>query len=153
MSTTKLTRHIDAPRERVYAALIDPEQLVRWKVPDGMTMQVHEFDGREGGRYRISLTYDDPARAGKSAGHTDTYHGHFASLVPNERVVETVEFETDDPAMQGEMTTTITLADAPGGGTNLSAVHDGLPRGVKPEDNDTGWRMAIDKLAKLVQHA
>jgi hypothetical protein len=61
-----------------------------------------------------------------------------------------MEFETEDPAMRGEMRVTYTLADA-GGGTDLFAVHDQLPPGVSPADNETGWRMALDKLAALVE--
>jgi len=60
------------------------------------------------------------------------------------------EFETDDPALPGEMTITITLTDARGD-TNLVAVHDGLPRGVSPADNEIGWRMALAKLATFVE--
>ena len=41
-------------------------------VPDGMTSQVHEFDAREGGAFRISLTYDTPTGIGKTTAHTDT---------------------------------------------------------------------------------
>jgi uncharacterized protein YndB with AHSA1/START domain len=70
--------------------------------------------------------------------------------VPDEEVVEVDEFETDDPALRGEMTITITLADA-GGGTDLVAVHDGLPDGVPPADNETGWRLSLDRLAGLVE--
>ncbi len=51
-----------------------------------MTSHVHEFDPREGGSFRISLTYDAPGSTGKSAPHTDTYHGHFARLVPDEHI-------------------------------------------------------------------
>ncbi len=69
-----------------------------------MTAEVHEFDAREGGAIRVSLTYEAPDRTGKTHGHTDTYRGRFVTLVPNELVVEADEFETDDPALQGEMT-------------------------------------------------
>jgi hypothetical protein len=61
-----------------------------------------------------------------------------------------LEFETTDPAMQGEMTITTTLTDADGG-TEILAVHDGLPRGVSPADNETGWRMSLTKLATFVE--
>jgi uncharacterized protein YndB with AHSA1/START domain len=71
-------------------------------------------------------------------------------LVPNERVVEVVEFETADPALRGEMTITITLTDADGG-TEVLAVHDGLPHGVPPADNEAGWRSSLAKLAALVE--
>jgi hypothetical protein len=45
-----------------------------------MTSHVHVFDAREGGLFRISLTYDEPAGTGKTTTHTDTYHGRFLKL-------------------------------------------------------------------------
>jgi uncharacterized protein YndB with AHSA1/START domain len=135
----------------VYAAFLDGEALPQWKVPREMTMQVHSFDGREGGTYRISLTYTAPDRAGKTTAHTDTYHGRFVRLVPGELVVEMQEFETADPSLTGAMTSTVTLADADDGGTDLVAVHDGVPDGVRPEDNELGWRESLDRLAELVE--
>ena len=60
------------------------------------------------------------------------------------------EFETDDPAMQGEMTIIITLVEADGG-TELLAVHEGLPPGVSASANEFGWSMALAKLAALVE--
>jgi uncharacterized protein YndB with AHSA1/START domain len=134
----------------VYRALLDRHAIAKWKVPDGMTSHVHEFDAREGGAIRISLTYDEPTGTGKTTSHTDTYHGRFVKLLANEQVVEVDEFETTDPAQRGEMTITITLADVDGG-TDLIAVHEGLPRGVSPADNETGWQMALAKLAALVE--
>ena len=145
-----MTRHIRAPRSAVYRALLDPRAIVQWKVPDGMAAELHEFEPREGGAIRMSLTYEAPENAGKTTAHTDTYHGRFTRLVPNEQVVEVDEFETTDPTLQGAMTITITLADARGG-TDLVATHEGLPRGVSAADNETGWRMALDKLAALVE--
>ena len=150
MPSTYISRHINAPRAIVYRALLDPQAIVRWRVPDGMTAQVHEFDAREGGSIRVSLTYNEPTATGKTGSHTDTYHGRFVELVKDERVVEVDEFETTDPAMRGEMTITFTLADAHGG-TDLHAVHEGLPRGVPAADNQTGWQMALAKLAALVE--
>ncbi len=150
VSSTRITRHIDAPRTVVYRALLDARSIETWRVPDGMTSQVHEFDAREGGAFRISLTYDAPTGKGKTAAQTDTYHGRFVKLVPNEQVVEVDEFETTDPAMLGEMTITTTLADADGG-TDVVVVYEGLPRGVSVADNETGTRIALAKLAALVE--
>jgi uncharacterized protein YndB with AHSA1/START domain len=118
--------------------------------PTGMTSQVHAFDAREGGSFRISLTYDAPTRTGKTTAHTDTYHGRFVKLVTNEQVVEVVEFETTDPGLQGEMTITISLTDADGG-TDILGAHEGLPRGISTADNEAGWREAFAKLAALVE--
>ena len=150
MTSLQIRRHIQAPRAAVYAALIDAKAVVKWKVPDGMTSQVHAFDAREGGSFRISLTYDAPSGTGKTTAHTDTYHGRFIKLVPNEQVIEAMEFETDDPALRGEMTITITLADADDG-TDLLAVHESLPPGLSSADNEAGWRSSLGKLAALVE--
>jgi uncharacterized protein YndB with AHSA1/START domain len=151
MSTTRVTRHIGAPREAVYRALLDGGAVQQWMVPDGMTSRVHEFDARVGGTFRISLTYDAPTSAGKTDAQTDTFHGRFVELVPNTRVVQVVEFETDDPKLQGESTERFVLEDADGGGTILTGTHENVPPGINPADNDLGWRMSIDKLARLVE--
>ena len=150
MTSTTVEQHIRAPRSHVYRALLDPDAIVRWRVPEGMTCKVHRFEPREGGALRISLTYDAPTDAGKTSAQTDTYHGVFAKLVPDEQVVEVDEFETDNPALKGPMRITFTLVDARGG-TDLVATHDDLPSGVAAADNVTGWKMALEKLAALVE--
>ncbi|HBY98299.1 MAG TPA: polyketide cyclase [Chloroflexi bacterium] len=149
-NSTRISHRMNAPRAVVYHALLDARAVATWMVPTGMTSHVHAFDPREGGAFRISLTYDAPTGVGKTTAHTDTYHGRFVKLVPNERVVEVVEFETADPAVRGEMTITITLADADGG-TEVLAVHDGLPPGLSTADNEAGWRSSLAKLAALVE--
>ena len=111
---------------------------------------MHELDAREGGRLRVSLTYRSPDATGKTSAHTDTYTGRFDRLVPGELVVETDEFETDDPAMAGPMTSTIALSDAEGGAPSSVAVHTGLPPGVRPADNVAGWTEALDRLEALL---
>jgi len=150
VSSTRINVRVKAPRAVVYRALLDAQAVATWMVPTGMTSRVHAFDPREGGAFRISLTYDAPTAIGKTSAHTDTYHGRFVKLVPDEQVVEVVEFETTDPALRGEMTITIALADADGG-TEIMAVHDGLPPGVPPADNEAGWRSSLAKLAALVE--
>src|SRR5262250_1011337 len=103
-ASTRLSQQVNAPRANVYRALLDARAVATWMVPTGMTSRVHAFDAREGGSFRISLTYDEPTGTGKTTAHTDTFHGRFVKLVANELVVEVVEFETADPALRGEMT-------------------------------------------------
>ena len=153
MYSTRVSALVSAPPSAVYRALVDPASIARWRVPDGMTAAVHEFDAREGGRFRVSLTYEPTATdgsRGKTTGRTDTYHGHFVSLVPERQVVEVTEFETDDPALRGEMrmTTTLTPTEA---GTEVVIVHEGVPDAVPAADNEAGTRMALAKLARMLQ--
>jgi uncharacterized protein YndB with AHSA1/START domain len=85
MSSTRISCHIKAPRAAVYRALLDARAVAKWKAPDGMSCHVHAFDGREGGSFRVSHTYDAPTGTGKTTAHTDTYHGRFVKLVRTSR--------------------------------------------------------------------
>ncbi|MDQ0994567.1 SRPBCC domain-containing protein [Streptomyces sp. V3I7] len=152
MYTTRTTRRVRASAASVYRALVDPDAVAAWRVPDGMTAHVHAFDARTGGAFRVSLVYDDPDRPGKSGGRTDTYRGHFVRLVPDQLVVEEIEFETDDDALRGTTTMTTSLVETHGG-TEVVIVHDGLPDEIPRADNELGTRMALGKLARLVEGA
>ena len=150
--STRVSRIIKAPRKKIYEAFLNPQAVASWFAPDTMRVHVHSFDPREGGTFRISLTYNNPedSQRGKSAADTDTYHGRFVKLVPCEKIVEVIEFESQEPGFAGEMTMTVTLADVEGG-TALSLLHENVPVGVRPEDNEAGSRQSLAKLAALVE--
>jgi uncharacterized protein YndB with AHSA1/START domain len=84
-ASTRVSRIIKVPRRAVYKACLDPDAVASWRVPDNMTARVHVFDAREGGTYRMSLTYQDPAPSpvGKTSEDTDTFQGRFVELVPD----------------------------------------------------------------------
>jgi len=119
-------------------------------VPAGVTGHVHAFEPREGGALRITLTADAPAGADQTTVDIDTLSGRFVKLVTNEQVVQVLEWETTELALRGEMKITITLHDADGG-TEVVVVHDNLPPGLPPANNEAGWRSSLAKLAALVE--
>jgi uncharacterized protein YndB with AHSA1/START domain len=146
---TKVLQFIKAPRAEVYRACLDPALIVRWRVPDIMTAEVHGFDAREGSGYRMSLTYRDPAGpAGKTTDSTDSFTGRFVELIPDRKIVEAINFETDEPALEGEMTVTTSLRDVDGG-TEVTMIFENIPPGVRPEDNDLGTQQSLKQLAAL----
>jgi uncharacterized protein YndB with AHSA1/START domain len=49
------TRVFNAPRELVFQAWTDPDQLVQWWGPKGFTNTFHEFDMRPGGIWRFVM--------------------------------------------------------------------------------------------------
>jgi len=151
-ASTRVSRILHAPREAIYRACLDPDAVASWRVPDGMTARVHAFDAREGGAYRISLTYDSPAESpvGKTTDDTDTFEGAFVELVPDEKVVELIRFESPDPAFAGEMRMTTSLADTPDG-TEVTILCEDIPPGIRPEDNELGCRLSLRNLARLVE--
>ncbi len=150
--STQVSRIIKAPRHKVYQAFLDPAAVAAWLAPENMRAKVHTFDPREGGQFRISLTYQKPEDSprGKTTGDTDTYHGRFVKLVPDEMIVEVIEFESPEPEFAGEMRMTVKLADVDGG-TEVSLLYENVPAGIRPEDNAAGSRQSLQKLAALVE--
>ena len=64
MPTQRISRRIKAPRAAVYRALLDPQAIAAWRVPDGMTSHVHAFEPRAGGCFRVSLSYEAAGATG-----------------------------------------------------------------------------------------
>ena len=91
---------------------------------DGMTGRFERFDARPGGSYRMVLTYADATGAsGKATADSDIVEARFVDIVPGVRVVQAVDFVSDDPAYAGTMIMTweVTAVEA---GTRV----DILPR-------------------------
>lgn len=149
---SEVSRIINAPRSKVYQAFLDPLVVTEWLVPDNMQAHVHVFEPRQGGRFRISLKYLNPEDSlrGKTSGDTDTYQGQFVALVPGERIVEAIEFESQDPGIAGVIRMTVSLVDV-GGGTRVSLLFENIPAGIRPEDNEEGSRQSLKKLADLLE--
>jgi uncharacterized protein YndB with AHSA1/START domain len=150
---TRTARVIDAPRDVIYHAFVDPGALERWMAPDDMTATVLAYDGRAGGGYTMSLTYpaSEPGQPGKSSDREDRYTARFVELSPPARIVEGITFDTADPAFTGEMTMTVTLDEATGG-TEVTILFENIPPGIRPEDNDAGTRSSLAKLAQYVEN-
>ncbi|MDF1504354.1 GNAT family N-acetyltransferase [Roseisolibacter sp. H3M3-2] len=148
------SRLVHADAETVWRAFVDPDALVAWLPPDGMTGRMHAFDARAGGGYEMSLFYPDdvPDAPGKTAAREDRVRVRFVAVEPPRRLVEAVRFVSDDPAFGGEMTLTVTLEPA-SGGTVVTLGFDDLPPGLRPEDNDAGARASLAQLARRVEAA
>ena len=146
---TRASRIIKAAPESLYAAFMDPTALVAWLPPAGMTGELHWFDARVGGGYRMTLRYppDERSQHGKTAEGEDVVEVRFIELAPPRRIVEAVAFVGAGPAFQGEMTITVTLHPAPGG-TEVAFLCENLPPGLRPQDNEAGSRLSLEQLAR-----
>ena len=145
------SRQIAAPTDAIYRALTDPQARIQWLPPQGMTAQLERYDLRVGGGYRMVLTLADPSSgAGKTTADSDVVEGTFVELVEGERVVETTEFESDDPAFAGTMTMTWQLTPV-AEGTEVSIVATGVPTGIDPADHATGMQSSLANLAAYVE--
>jgi uncharacterized protein YndB with AHSA1/START domain len=150
--TDTASRIIRASPQTIYRALIDPAAIVRWRPPTGMKAHVYAFDARVGGTFRMSFSYTDANHdvRGKTSEDADVFEGRFLELVPDERVVELIEFESDDPASAGSMTVTTSLR-AVDDGTEVTIRCENVPEGIRPEDHAVGMASTLDNLASFTE--
>ena len=78
-----IERDVDAPRELVHRAFLEPELVVQWLGPRKYRMTIDKWDGRAGGEYR----YVHGNEEGEFA-----FHGVFHSM-DIDNMVQTFEFE------------------------------------------------------------
>ena len=150
--TDSASRVILASPETIYRAFLDPEALATWRPQEGMKCQIYEFDPRRGGAFRTSFGYTDtnyPVR-GETSEHADVFKGRFLELVPNRRIVELVEFESDDPTFADAMTITTTLAPE-SGCTEITILCENLPIGIQPGDHYKGMTSTLMNLAAFTE--
>lgn len=149
---TRTSRTIKAEPDALYHAFVDPEALIQWLPPGEMTGEIHHFDARIGGGYRMSLFYpsSDRAHRGKTSEHEDSVTVRFVELVPGVKIVEAVTFDSLDPAFSGEMRMEVTFEPIEGG-TDVTIVCSNIPAGIVPEDNDRGAAESLQKLANYIE--
>jgi uncharacterized protein YndB with AHSA1/START domain len=142
---------VSAGPDAIYGAFADPAALVQWLPPGDMTGRVLEYDFREGGRYRIELTYGAgvPGMAGKTTARTDVTTGRFLSLESGKRIVQSVEFQSTDAAFAGEMIMTWRFEAAPAG-TLVTITAEKVPSGISKADHDAGLRGSLENLARYL---
>ena len=149
--TDRASRFIDAPVAQVFNALVDRDALETWLPPDGMTARFEQFDATPGGSYRLVLTYVDPTDArGKSSADSDIVEARYVDIVPNDRVVQAVDFVSDDPDFAGTMTMTWAVR-AVDGGTHVEITADDVPDGISAEDHSAGLTSSLSNLARYVE--
>jgi uncharacterized protein YndB with AHSA1/START domain len=143
-----VTQEVSGSPACVYAALTDPIALASWLPPDGMSAQVEHFDARPGGGYRMVLRYHDPAASpGKTGEGSDVVEVRFVELVPGERLVEAIDFVSDDDAYAGTMTMTWSIT-ARRGGCLVELRADDVPPGISEADHLEGMRSSLHHLAR-----
>lgn len=143
-------RLIRAAPDVIYRALIEPQAVASWRPPLGMRGEVLAFDAREGGTFRMAFIYEDEGGHGKTTENADVFEGRFAELVPGRRVVELVEFESDDPAFAGIMRIVTTLEPVEGG-TRVAVSCENVPRGISEDEHREGIASSLENLAAFIE--
>ncbi|GLY31987.1 SRPBCC domain-containing protein [Kineosporia sp. NBRC 101731] len=146
--TDVATRTVAAPPEKVFAAFIGQAALQAWLPPAGSTGRFRHFDLRTGGSYQLVLTFENAP--GKTTGNTDVVDARIVEVVDGVRLVQAVDFESEDPAFAGTMLMTWQVCAAEGG-SEVEIRADDVPDGISAEDHATGLASSLDQLATYVE--
>ena len=139
----ELTRVFDAPRELVFKTMTDPTLIPQWWGPRKYKTVVDKMDVRVGGKWRFGNIAAD--------GGEHWFNGEFREIVPNERVVQTFEYEP----LPGHISVdTLTLEDL-GEGRTLMRVRSAFgskedAEGMIQSGMEAGARETYDRLEELL---
>ena len=141
----RLIRIYDAPREAVFKAWTDPEQVARWWGPKMFTAPVCEVDARVGGKFRIVMRGPD--------GSEYPMRGEFHEVVAPERLTFTnIAVDDEDRPIIDGFTTVLFAVE--GSKTRLTVIARG--KAVAPaaiqylQGMEAGWSQSLDKLAEFL---
>jgi uncharacterized protein YndB with AHSA1/START domain len=152
MQTTQNSRIIKASPEKVFQALTDPKAIEVWQVPGEMTGKVHNYNFKVGGGYEMSLFYPETEdkMKGKTNDKEDRFTSTFVEIIPNKKIVETISFQSEDPAFKEKMTSEVRLEPI-NDSTKITFTFTNIPKGIKLEDNEAGTISSLKKLADCVE--
>lgn len=150
--TDSASRVIKAPPEKIYQAFLDPIAIAAWRPPNGMKCEIYEFNPHKGGGYRMSFGYtsDNHEVRGKTTEHADVFTGCFVELVPGKKIVESIKFESGDPAFADNMIITTTLEPVDSG-TKVTFTATNVPEAIRPGDHQKGMTSTLENLAEFTE--
>jgi uncharacterized protein YndB with AHSA1/START domain len=137
--TVRLFRVVQAPTQRVFEAMIEPEQVAEWWGPDGFTCPEVTLDLRVGGAYRIAMQPPD--------GELFHLTGTYIAVEPPSHLAYTFRWEPPDPDDR-ENVARIALRDRDGA-TEVALTHGPFATEARRELHEAGW---TDTLARLAGH-
>jgi uncharacterized protein YndB with AHSA1/START domain len=142
---------IRASASTIYQAFATPDAMETWLPPQGMAGTLLAFAFREGGVYRMRLTYNESQHTpGKTSEDSDEVQVRFVKLVPNERIEQAVIFNSENSTFSGEMRITWTLESAQEGTLVMVRCED-VPDGIRPEDHQAGLKATLSNLALFAE--
>ncbi|NJI61360.1 MULTISPECIES: SRPBCC domain-containing protein [Microbacterium] len=138
-------------RDEAFDALTSREALLSWLPPHGMHGRFERFDMREGGSYRLVLTYEDPTDApGKTSADSDASEVRVTRIVPGELIVQEVDFDSADPAFHGTMRMEWRVRSVEEG-TEVELTARDVPQGVRARDHAQGLTSSLANLAAYLE--
>lgn len=137
----QLTRHFPHPRERVFAAWTQPQQLVKWWGPKGVHIPHWEIDPRVGGSWETAMRNQD--------GSEFFVSGKYLEITPPSRLVFSWAWTNDD--VRGHETTVTVDFEEKNAGTELTLTQELFESNNARDLHNEGWSSSLDCLAEHLQ--
>ena len=138
---------INAPPERVFQALIDPEQVMQWWTSPEVQIESFSFEPRRGGRW----TYDT-RQSSLNINGVSKFHcgGEVLEFDPPRLLAYTwIANWHADPARRTVVRWELTPTPA---GTKLKVTHSGLAQEpVSRKDYSSGWPGVVGAVKQFVE--
>ena len=131
---------LQAPKESVFAACVEPKRLAEWWGPADFTTLSVDLDVREGGRYRITMQPPD--------GEAFHLRGEYSQIDPPRRLVYTFEWEEPDPDDQETVVTLSFLDDREG--TKLVLDQGPFATEARHALHEAGWTETLGRLERFL---
>lgn len=141
----RVERTIAASPDRVWRELSDARRLERWLPPEGARAEVHAFDLRPGGEFRMTLHFP-PGVSGKAGPQRDEVVGRIVAVDAPRRLEWEVEFPSRDADNAGTMRMRWDLA-ATGAGTQVTVQAFDPPSGIDAAVHEKALAGSLDHLA------
>jgi uncharacterized protein YndB with AHSA1/START domain len=137
-----ITRILNAPRERVFAAWTDPALMNQWFAPSEAFTVTASTDPRPGGSFDIEMFWRE-----KNSKHTAT--GKYLEIVPPEKIVMSWDWKESNPLDPARgSTVTVELRDL-GGKTELTLTHAMIQEESSRLSHFQGWTGSTNRLARI----
>jgi len=140
-----ITRIFNAPRELVYRAFTDPDQLAQWFGPVGFSVprETVDLDVRTGGHQRFTMVSDqDP-------NMTSPVNARFTEVVENELIVGTEDWE-GVPGQQESSGMYLRIEFHDEGGKTRLVLRQGRYTAEMVQMATAGWESSFTKLDTLL---
>jgi uncharacterized protein YndB with AHSA1/START domain len=139
----RIERIFNAPRDRVFALMTDPELIPQWWGPRSTSATVDCMDVRTGGRWRFSVIDSD----GRETG----FQGAYREVTPPERIVQTFEWEGMAGHVSVETATFEDLGDGRTRMVSVSVFHTGEERdGMLSSGMESGMQETYERFDELL---
>ena len=140
--TLTLERRLAAPRERVYKAWTDADEIRQWWALSGMTVGIADFDVRVGGRFRLGMRSRE--------GNLYVVGGEYTEVDPPARLVDTWQWEEDGPGAEQVMRVTVEFLED-GDATRLVLTHEDFRDQEAAARHGAGWTNKLDCIEQYLR--